>query len=363
MVNPRKDLREIRPYKPGKPIEELARELGIKGEIIKLASNENPLGPSPKAIKALREDLSEAHLYPDDHAFLLKRALAERYGVREEELIIGNGSVELIYLAPLAYLEPEDVGLTSEEAFIIFQIACKVAGREVVMTPHRNFRHDLEAIANAITPRTKLIYLANPNNPTGTMLTREELDGFMARIPEGVLVILDDAYHEYVRDPDYPDPINYFRAGRDVLILRTFSKVHGLAGLRIGYGIAKPEIIQALMKVRYPFNANQLGQIAALASLDDSEHIRKSVEVNEAGKEFLYKELDKLGLFYLKSHTNFIFVDVGRDSTQVFEGLQRMGIITRPVKEYNLPTALRITVGTPQQNSRLIEALKKVLNG
>lgn len=362
MVSPRKDLAGIRPYRPGKPIEELARELGIEGEIIKLASNENPLGPSPKAIKAIREDLSQTHLYPDDHAFRLKRALADRYGVREEEVIIGNGSVELIYSVALAYLEPEDVGLTSEEAFIIFQIAVKVAGREVVLTPHRNFRHDLQAITHAITPKTKVVYLANPNNPTGTMLTREEMDGFMARIPEGVLVVLDDAYHEYVRDPDYPDPINYFRAGRDVLILRTFSKAHGLAGLRIGYGIAKPEIIQALMKVRYPFNANRLGQIAALAALEDSEHIRRSVELNEAGKEYLYRELGKLGLFYLKSHTNFIFVDVKRDSTQVFEGLQRMGIITRPVKEYNLPTALRITVGSPKQNSRLIEALRTVLS-
>jgi histidinol-phosphate aminotransferase len=230
-----------------------------------------------------------------------------------------------------------------------------------VTTPHRNFRHDLQALIDAITPKTKIIYLDNPNNPTGTMLSQEEMDRFMARIPDGVLVVLDDAYHEYVRDPDYPDPINYFRAGRDILILRTFSKVYGLAGIRIGYGIAKPDIIQALMKVRIPFNVNRLGQIAALAALEDSEHIKRSVEVNEGGKSYLYKELERLGLFYLKSHTNFIFVDVGRDSTQVSDGLQRMGVITRPVKEYNFPTALRITVGSPKQNSRLIEALEKVL--
>jgi histidinol-phosphate aminotransferase len=355
------NLAGIRPYKPGKPIEEVVRELKLRGEVIKLASNENPLGPSPRAVTAMRAALREMNLYPDDNCFYLKRRLAEKFGCGEDQIIMGNGSVEIILFAALAYLGPADNAVMSDGAFILYRIATQVAGGQIVSAPMRNYTHDLEAMAAAITPNTRLVYIANPNNPTGTMVRKQEFDRFMARVPDGVLVIVDEAYREYIADPDYPDAFAYLNAGRNVMILRTFSKIYGLAGLRIGYGFCLPEIVGNLRKMRLPFNVNRLGQIAAQAAIDDEAHVRRSVRVNDEGKAYLYDEFRKLGLNYVPSFANFVMTDFGRDAQDVFESLQRKGVIARPIREYEFPNALRISIGTEPQNRKLVRALKPIL--
>jgi histidinol-phosphate aminotransferase len=361
VIKSRDFLKKINPYQPGKPIEEVSRELNLKGEIIKLASNENPLGPSPLALQAIRKALRESNLYPDDNCYYLKNKLARRLGVEAENLFIGNGSVELLPLAALAYLDPEHSAVAGQGAFIWFKIAVSISASELIEVPMKNQTHDLMAILGAIKKNTRLIFIANPNNPTGTIVTREEAEEFFRRVPEDILIVMDEAYFEYIDDPTYPDSMKYFREGKSILILRTFSKVYGLAGVRLGYGIAAKEIIASLSKVRISFNVNRLSQIAGMAALDDVRHVRRGKAVNEAGKEFLYDAYRKLGLFYLPTYTNFIFVDFARDSRIVFEALQREGIITRTIKEYGFPQALRISIGTEKQNERLIRALKKVL--
>jgi len=354
-------LKKINTYKPGKPIEEVARELNLKGEIIKLASNENPLGTSPLALQAIRKALKESFLYPDDTCYYLRKKLAERLMVAPENIFIGNGSVEILPLATLAYLDPEDSAVASEGAFIWFKIAVHIAAAELVEVPMRNHAHDLRAMLAAVKKNTRMIYIANPNNPTGTIVTRDEVEEFFRKVPEDILVIMDEAYFEYIDDPDYPNSFKYFLERKNILILRTFSKLYGMAGFRLGYGIADREIIASLAKLRVSFNANRLSQIAGLAALDDHRHVQRSIAVNNAGKEYLYDAYMKLGLFYLPTHANFVFVDFAKDSQIVFEALQRKGIITRPIKEYGFPQALRISIGTEEQNQRLIRALKKVL--
>lgn len=361
-VLPRRDLDRIHPYQPGKPVEEVARELGLKGEIIKLASNENPLGISPKAKEAIEKYLAEGYLYPDDNGFYLKEKLAKKHGVDSDMIFLGNGSVDLIYLVCLAYLESQDYLMMTKGSFIIAKIATYVAGARLIEVPPReDMAHNFLGILKSINKDTKLIFLDNPINPLGTISTKEEFDEFMAEVPDNILVISDEAYYDYITDADYIDSMRYLREGRNILILHTFSKIYGMAGLRIGYGIAKPEIIQALMKVRLPFNANRIGQIAALAALDDNEHVKRSIELNEEGKKYLYREYEKLGLFYLPTYANFFFVDFKRDAKGVFEALQRQGVITRPIPQYGFPTALRITIGDEHQNKKLIEALGRVL--
>lgn len=361
-VLPRKNLDRIHPYQPGKPVEDVARELGIKGEIIKLASNENPLGMSPKAKEAVTRYLREGYLYPDDQGFYLREKLAGKHKVSPDMIILGNGSVDLIYLVCLAYLESQNNLIMTKGSFIIAKIATYVAGANLIEVPPReDMTHNFKGILKAINKDTKLIFLDNPINPLGTISTKGEFDDFMAKVPDNVLVISDEAYYDYITHADYIDSMRYLREGRNILIFHTFSKIYGMAGLRIGYGIAKPEIIQALMKVRLPFNTNRLGQIAALAALDDKEHVKKSIEVNEKGKEYLYKEFKRLGLSYLPTYANFIFVDFKRDAREVFEALQRQGIITRPIPQYGFPTALRITIGDEHQNHRLIQALERVV--
>lgn len=355
------NVREIIPYTPGRPIEEIARKLGLRGEILKLASNENPLGTSPLALKAMKKAMKDSHLYPDDNCFYLRNALAQKYNVKPEEIIIGNGSVEILLLLTLAYLSPGESAVISKSSFIWFKIAVNIAGGQTIEVPMKDYTHDLEAMLNAIRDNTKLIFIANPNNPTGTIVTKEEMDRFMECVPSNILVMIDDAYYEYVKDPAYPDSFKYLREGKNVLVLHTFSKIYGLAGLRLGYGFTKEEIVNNLMKVRISFNANRLSQIAGIAALEDEKHVRRSYEVNEEGKIFLYDSYRKLGLFYLPTFGNFIFVDFGRDSQTVFNSLLQQGIITRTIKEYGFPTALRITIGTEKQNRKLIEAIKKTL--
>ena len=361
MIQPRGFLKKIRPYEPGKPIEEVARELNLKGEIIKLASNENPLGASPLALQALRKALQESFLYPDDNCFYFRRKLADRLRIGTENIFVGNGSVEILPIATLAYLGPEHTAVGSEGAFIWFKIAVNIAAGELIETPMKNHTHDLEAMRRAIKKNTRVVYIANPNNPTGTIVTKDEVEDFFKKIPEDILVIMDEAYYEYIDDPTYPDSFKYLRQGKNILILRTFSKIYGLAGIRLGYGIASPEIIASLTKLRISFNVNRLSQIAGIAALDDAEHVKKSRVVNDAGKEYLYRAYERLGLFYLPTYANFIFVDTGRDSQVVFETLRRKGIIARTIKEYGFPHALRITIGTEEQNRKLVGALEEIL--
>lgn len=361
MIQARDFIERIKPYKPGKPIEEVIRELNLKGEVIKLASNENPLGTSPRAIKAMRQALKESWLYPDDNCFYLKNVLAKKFKVSSDEIIVGNGSVEILPLATLAYLNREDSAVVSEGAFIWYKIAVSIAGAQLIETPMKNYTHDLKAMADAIQKNTKLVFIANPNNPTGTIVTRKEVEEFFAKIPENILVVMDEAYREYIDNPEFPDSFKTFKERKNILILRTFSKIYGLAGARLGYGIARKEIITNLMKLRISFNVNRISQIAGIAALDDDDFVKKTVVLNNAGKEFLYDAYQKLGLFYIPTYGNFIFVDFGRDSQTIFEALQKQGIITRTIKEYGFPNALRITIGTEKQNRRLIRAIKKIL--
>ncbi|MEW6685526.1 MAG: histidinol-phosphate transaminase [Candidatus Edwardsbacteria bacterium] len=361
-VKSREHIKEIKTYKPGKPIEEVIRELGLKGEVVKLASNENPLGISPLALKAIKRALKEFYLYPDDNCFYLRKALAQKFSVSEEEIIIGNGSVEILPLVTLAYLNPEENAVISQSAFIWYKIAVNIVGGKLIEVPMKDYTHDLETMAEAITPQTKLVFIANPNNPTGTIVTKEEVERFMNRIPENILVVMDEAYYEYIKDPSFPDSFKYLKEGKNILILRTYSKIYGMAGIRLGYGFTKKEIVSNLMKVRISFNANRISQVAGIAALEDIEHIQKSIVLNEEGKHFLCEAYKKLGLFFLPTFGNFIFVDFNQDSQKIFEGLQREGVITRTIKEYGFPDALRITIGTEEQNKKLIRAIEKILS-
>lgn len=361
MIKAREFIEKIKPYKPGKPIEEVVRELDIKGEVIKLASNENPLGTSPLAIKAMKAVLPESFLYPDDNCYYLKSVLAKKFSVSTEEIIVGNGSVEILPLVTLAYLEPQDSAIVSQGAFIWFKIAVSIAGAEAIEVPMKNYIHDLKSMHAAIKENTKVIFIANPNNPTGTMVVRDEVEEFFRKVPENILIVMDEAYREFIDDPKYPDSFKIFRERKNILILRTFSKIYGLAGARLGYGIAQKEMISNLMKLRISFNVNRISQAAGIAAIDDYKFIKETIEVNETGKKFLYNEYKKLGLFFLPTYGNFIFVDFNRDSQGIFEGLQKRGIIARMIKEYGFPNALRITIGTEDQNRRLIHTLKEIL--
>ncbi|RME66771.1 MAG: histidinol-phosphate transaminase [Nitrospirae bacterium] len=352
-------IKTIVPYKPGKPVEELERELGIK-EAVKLASNENPLGPSPKAVEAITKALSGINRYPDGGAYYLRHKLAEKLKVRPEEIIFGNGSNEILDIAVRTFMTPEDEAVMAEPSFVVYPLAVQCLGGRAIKVPltEGDLRHDLKAMADAITEKTKIVFIANPNNPTGTIVYSDEFKTFMERVPEGVLVVVDEAYYEYVQDSRYPDTMEYFRQGRDILIVRTFSKAYGLAGLRIGYAIAKEELITEMNKVREPFNTGTLAQVAAMAALDDEEHLRRSIEVNEKGKAFLYGAFKELGLQYVPTETNFIFVVFNEPiAMELYEKLLREGVIVRPMGQ----KALRITIGLEDENLRLIEALKKVL--
>lgn len=357
----REAILEIKPYVPGKPIEEVQRELGIK-DVIKLASNENPLGPSPDAVMALREAVEKVYLYPDGNCYYLKEALAAKLEVSADQLIIGNGTDEILKMLAEAFVNPGEEIVVADPTFSEYEFAAQVMGGRAIKVPCRDFRHDLEAMAAAITDRTRLIFVCNPNNPTGTIVEQQELDAFLAKVPPHILVVLDEAYNEYVTSPAYPDSLGYVRAGQpNIIVLRTFSKIYGLAGLRVGYGISHPEIIKALNRVREPFNVNFLAQVAAIAALKDEYHVAKSKEVNTEGKEFLYQQLQALGLKYVPTESNFIFVDIGRDSREVFEKLLKKGVIVRTGDIFGYPSFLRITIGTRRQNQRLIDALREVL--
>jgi len=352
-------IRSLIPYEPGKPIEEVEREYGISHSV-KLASNENPLGPSPKAIAAIRARIAELHLYPDGDAFYLKQGLAQKLGVAPDQLIFGNGSNEIIELATRTFLRPGDEAVMAEQAFVVYQLIVQAVGAKSKQVPLKDFTHDLPAMAAALTPKTRMVFLANPNNPTGTIFRRAEWEGFLEKISPDVLLIVDEAYFEYVQDPDYPDSLRYHASDRPILTLRTFSKLYGLAGLRVGYGVGPREIIVLMQRVRQPFNVNAAAQWGALAALDDSEHVKRSLAVNSAGLQYLGGEFKKLGLEYVPSQANFILLRVGKGQ-DIFGQLLKRGVIVRPMGGYKFPAYVRVTVGTDAENRRFIGALSEII--
>ena len=361
MIELRNFVKNINPYKPGKPIEEVIKELGLTGDIIKLASNENPLGASPLAIRAMSEKITDSYLYPDDNCFYLKHRLSEKFGIPIPSTIVGSGSVELIELIFKAYVNPGDQVIMSEPSFIMYKIACQIFGGERVVVPLKNHAHDIDTMAQKINKKTKIIILDNPINPTGTIIEKEKMDCFVDTVPSNVILVLDEAYHEYIEDDRYPNGLDYLKNHNNIMVLHTFSKIYGLAGLRVGYGFGSEEIVGAMMKVRLPFSVNRIGQIAAGAALGDENFVKLSLDNNEAGKKFLYKEFGRLGLNYTPTFGNFVLVDFKRDAKEIFEAVQGKGIITRTVFEYGLPTSLRITIGSPAQNEQLVKTLQEII--
>jgi histidinol-phosphate aminotransferase len=346
-------------YVPGKPVEEVEQELKIHA--VKLASNENPLGPSPKAMEAARKALGEANWYPDGGSKRLREVLANRNEVRFEEVFVGLGSSEVIDLASRVLLRPGLDGITSEGTFALFSIAIRASGGRLIQTPMKDYIFDLEAIALAVTPKTRVIYIANPNNPTGTAFGAAEFSEFMKKVPGDVLVVLDEAYREYAERPDLPNSRELFREYNNLLTLRTFSKVYGLAGLRIGYGIGHPTLVAEMNKLRTPFNVTSVGQAAALAALDDTEHVKRSVESNRKERQRLFDGLCNLGLAPVHSETNFVFVRIGPYAKGLCEELLREGVIVRPMGWMGFPEAIRISVGSPAENNKLLSALASAL--
>jgi histidinol-phosphate aminotransferase len=351
-------IRELAPYVPGKPIEEVERELNMHA--IKLASNENPLGASPLAIAAAQKALAASNRYPDGSGFYLREALAKKHGTPVESIILGGGSTELIDLSARIALVPGDCGVTSYGSFPLYYIAIRATGASFLDVPMRDYQFDLEAIARDLPEETKLIFLANPNNPTGTMFSADNLDTFLARVPEHILVVLDEAYYDYVDDPNYSRSIDIVRGGRNLLVLRTFSKVYGLAGLRIGYGIGPAALLAEMNKIRGPFNTSGVAQAAALAALDDTEHVRRSVESNRAGLAQLASGLHSLKIKFVPSVANFLLVIFGTDTEPLVEELLKHGVIVRPMRWMGFPTALRVTVGTHEENEKFLRALAEV---
>jgi len=358
-INPA--LNSLPVYQPGRPIEEVARELGLDPDsIIKLASNENPLGPSRLGLAAIRQALKQVNLYPDGNAFYLKQKLAAKLGVTPANLILGNGSNEVIEMVGHALLAPGAEVVVSQFCFAVYPIVTALFGAQLVIVPAKNHAHDLNAMLAAITPNTRIVFVANPNNPTGTTASREELARFVNAVPADVLLALDEAYIEFLNEPLDLLPVIQNGSKPNLLLMRTFSKIYGLAGLRIGYGIGHPDFIAALEKIRQPFNINLVAQAGALAALDDTKHVEKTRKVNSRGLKLYARTFRKLGLEFVPSQANFILVRVG-DGQRVFGELQKLGVIVRPMGGYQLPEWVRISIGTPKENKRCLEALKTVL--
>jgi len=354
-------IETLKPYVPGKPIEETEREYGLTG-VIKLASNENPLGPSPKAIEAMRAASQKVHLYPDASSYALVRRLAEHLGVKPEEVVLGSGSNEIIELLIRTFTTPEDEVLLSKGSFPAYRISVQAHGRPFAEVPMREgHRYDLEAMAKAINPRTRMIFIANPDNPTGTTFGRQEWEAFLAKVPEQVLVVHDEAYFEFVDWPEYFSAVEYFRKHPNVVALRTFSKIYGLAGLRLGYGAMDARLVAYLQRTRMPFNLTIPAQMGGLAALEDVEHVRRTRELNSEGRRYYQTELPKLGAKLAESHANFVLADFGRPAMELYEKLLRKGVIVRPMVGNGYPTSLRISVGTREENVRCVTALREVL--
>jgi len=352
------NLQVLAPYQPGKPIEEVERELGLS-QTIKLASNENPLGPSPRAVAAAREALSGIHRYPDGSGYYLKRALAEALGVPPRRIVLGNGSTELVELLARTFLGPEDDAVMSEGAFVMYRIATQAVNGHPRLVPQASgYRHDSLALAAAVGERTRLLFIANPNNPTGTYIREDELAALLDQVPEETLVVVDEAYHEYVVAGDYPRNLPRIGVRPNLVVLRTFSKIYGLAGLRIGYALVQEEVAAALERVRSPFNTNAVAQAAALAALADTEHVLRSRDSNQVELPYLERGVQSLGVRTVPSVANFVLALVGPGAEELYGRMLTRGVIVRPMRAFGFPEALRITVGTRAENDRCLAALE-----
>ncbi|OGC25679.1 histidinol-phosphate transaminase [candidate division WOR-1 bacterium RIFOXYB2_FULL_42_35] len=346
-------INELKDYVPGKT----PKDPGV----IKLSSNENPFGPSPKALAAITKEEKNLHIYPDQKSILLREALAKTLGVADSSIIIGNGSDEIMQLAAATFLRPGEEIIISEHTFSVYEFVARIFDGKPVFVPLKNNEQDLEAMAKAITRKTKMIFLCSPHNPTGSYITMKQFNNFLEQVPDNVLVIIDEAYAEYNSAKDFPTSLKYIKEERNVLVLRTFSKFYGLAGLRIGYGIAKPELTGYMFRVKPPFNVNRLAQVGAVAALEDKGFLTKTYQANLEGKEYLYAELDKLGLEHKKTEANFIFINLKRSADEAFIELMRQGVIIRPLTSFGFPEAIRVTIGTKEQNKKLVAVLSKII--
>lgn len=349
----RPEVKEIPEYIPGKT----PKEPGM----VKLASNENPFGPSPKALEAIAKEVKNLQIYPDQKSTLLREALAKKFGVPDNCVICGNGSDEIMQIIGATYINPGDEIIISKNTFSIYELVTRIFAGKVVFVNLKNFEIDLEEVAGAITAKTKIIWLTNPNNPTGTIFAASQFDAFLKKVPDNVLVIADEAYAEFVESEEYPDSLKYIKEGKNLVVLRTFSKFYGLAGLRVGYGIAKAELIRPMFRTKMPFNVNRLAQAGAIAALDDKEFSDKTYKNNSEGKKYLYAELDKLGLEYKKTEANFIFINLKQSADELFIEMMKKGVIIRPLTSFGLPSAIRVSIGTREQNEKFISALKTAL--
>jgi len=353
-------VRQLTPYTPGKPIEEVQREFGLS-DVVKLASNENPLGPSPKAVEAIRNAAAGVALYPDNDCYHLRRALSAKLGFPPGQILLGHGSDELIHNIGLAFISPGDEVMMCTGPFSQYEFTAKLMDGAPVYVPMVEFRYDTKDMARRLTAKTRVIFIGNPNNPTGTIVTRSELAELLKAVPATSVLVMDEAYYEYAQGADYPDSLALVREGRRAIVLRTFSKIYGLAGLRIGYGVTTPELADALERVREPFNVSSVAQAAALASLEDDDQVKRTVALNAQSKEYLYREFERLGLRYTRSYANFVWVDLGRECRPIFTELLKWGVIVRTGDIFGAPTHVRVTTGLPEQNQRFVAALEEVL--
>ncbi len=353
-------IAKLKPYVAGKPIEELERELGISGSI-KLASNENPMGPSPKAVEAIMGALKNLHRYPDGNGYRLRGRLAEKLRVSRNNIVLGNGSNEIIELLVRTFLQEGDEVVMPAPSFLMYEIMVEACGAKAVKVPLKDLSVDLKAMAQSISGGTRMVFVNNPNNPTGTIVSRDAFEAFLEQIPQDVILVIDEAYIEFVRDETCPTGPDYLDSDKLVVTLRTFSKAYGLAGLRIGYGVMRLALADLMQRVRQPFNTNALAQIGALAALDDDAFLHETVQTVHDGLDFLYEEVDDIGLPYVPSQTNFLLVDVQQDGKGLFEKMLRKGVIVRAMDAYGYPTHIRVTMGLPEENRRFVKALKEVL--
>ena len=352
---------KLHPYLPGKPVDELARELGLDPDsIVKLASNENPLGPSPKVKAAIEAELSELTRYPDGNGFELKQALSDTFGLQASQITLGNGSNDVLDLIARTFLQSGTNAVFSQYAFAVYPISTQAVGADLNIVPAKDYGHDLDAMANAINDQTRVVFLANPNNPTGTMFGSEEFQDFMAQVPDHVVVVLDEAYSEYVSDADYPDGLELLGQYPNLIVTRTFSKAYGLAALRVGWSASAPEIADLLNRVRQPFNVDSFALAAAKAALADKDYLERSKLVNDQGMAQMISALESEGLAYIPSKGNFITVDFGRDAAPINQAFLEAGVILRPVANYGMPTFLRVSIGTQEENQRFIDVLKEM---
>jgi histidinol-phosphate aminotransferase len=358
-VIPRKAVLNIKPYQPGKPIEEVKREMGL-ADVIKMASNENSLGPSPKAVSAIKKYAGNINRYPEGGCFYLRSAIARRLKIKPEQLIFGNGSDELIELTLKAFVNEGDEVIVAKPTFLMYEVASTAYGAKIKVVPMRYFKYDLKAMKDAVSKNTKVVFIANPDNPNGTYVAKYELEDFLKGLPSETIVFLDEAYSEFVEERDYPNGLDYM-GKNNIIVARTFSKVYGLAGLRVGYGISSPEIIKYMEAVRDPFNVNSLAQIGAIAALKDKEFLSKSKKTVRDGKKFLYSELKAMGVRYVPSVTNFILIEFGSKSGEVAEKLLKKGVIVRNMKAWGMENFIRVTVGKEAENRRFIKELKKII--